>query len=68
MAGMPFSVDDSLGALSIGTTFSVLLMGVLAMQTVIYYMNFRQDSIALKAIVSLSVPRSIYHTQPSKRS
>ena len=46
------SLDQTIGALEIGSLFSVFLFGILTLQIYNYYHTFRDDGWKIKALVS----------------
>ncbi|OCH84710.1 hypothetical protein OBBRIDRAFT_383171 [Obba rivulosa] len=56
MAGPNLHLDSNVGCLFIGTSFSLVLFGCTAAQTIFYCANYPDDRLALKALVaSLSI-------------
>lgn len=47
------SLDETIGALEIGSLFSSFLFGIITLQTYNYYYTFRDDGWKNKALVSL---------------
>ncbi|KAF8429860.1 hypothetical protein L210DRAFT_3418640 [Boletus edulis BED1] len=52
---LPFSVDNTLGALLIGSLVAATFWGVTSVQTYIYYHRYPDDPLFLKLVVSLSL-------------
>lgn len=50
----PISLDDTLGALLIGTYIPTALFGITFLQTFNYYRNYPNDSVFTKGTVSRS--------------
>ncbi|KAJ7662594.1 hypothetical protein DFH06DRAFT_355701 [Mycena polygramma] len=49
----PPDIESTYGALLIGVFISIFFQGVLSVQAYIYYENFREDSLKMKALVAI---------------
>ncbi|KAJ7915399.1 hypothetical protein B0H13DRAFT_2270386 [Mycena leptocephala] len=49
----PPNIESTYGALLIGVFISIFFQGVLSVQAYIYYENFREDSLKMKALVAI---------------
>ncbi|EAU87104.1 hypothetical protein CC1G_05793 [Coprinopsis cinerea okayama7 len=58
----PINLHDSVGALQLGSLFAVFLFGVVTLQSHLYYQQFRNDKIHLKALVALVWILELGHT------
>ncbi|KAG2009429.1 hypothetical protein CC2G_012368 [Coprinopsis cinerea AmutBmut pab1-1] len=54
--------DKTIGALQIGTLFSAFLFGVVTLQLVKYYQNFKEDKLYLKILASAIWVLELAHT------
>ncbi|KAN0082794.1 hypothetical protein V8E55_008589 [Tylopilus felleus] len=50
---LPFSVDNTLGAILIGALFAAAFWGVTSVQTYIYYQRYPNDQLVLKLVVAV---------------
>ncbi|EAU87105.2 hypothetical protein CC1G_05794 [Coprinopsis cinerea okayama7 len=56
------NLHDTVGALQLGSLFAVFLFGVVTLQSHLYYQQFRQDKVQLKALVGVIWILELGHT------